>query len=319
MLNIKQKPVSDFSNDLIDLIKSLEQKRIPTKYLYDDIGSKLFEKICDTNEYYLTRTEKKILEENSISILDVSMADEFLELGSGSSKKTKVLILDAVDKVKNFKYISFDISNKALQMCHNELKNISNDLKIELIQGDFFKELNVLKKSTKNRMFLFLGSTIGNFDNDTAINFLTSVSKVMNKNDTILIGVDKIKDNNVLEAAYNDDNGITGEFNKNILNVINKKYNLNFKKENFLHTAIFNKNKSQIEMYLRLKKDQKIIIPDGKEIFFKKGDKILTEISRKFSENAINEIFNKSSLNILKTYSDINNYFSLYLLNKYTY
>ena len=184
MLNIKQKPVSDFSNDLIDLIKSLEQKRIPTKYLYDDIGSKLFEKICDTNEYYLTRTEKKILEENSISILDVSMADEFLELGSGSSKKTKVLILDAVDKVKNFKYISFDISNKALQMCHNELKNISNDLKIELIQGDFFKELNVLKKSTKNRMFLFLGSTIGNFDNDTAINFLTSVSKVMNKNDT---------------------------------------------------------------------------------------------------------------------------------------
>ena len=297
MTHLFNKKNLQYAKDSEFLFSSLKNKKIPTKYLYDEKGSKLFEEICSTKEYYITRTEKKILNKYSVEILRLSNVKELFELGSGSSKKTKVLIKEALKNQKKIKYTSFDISQKALNMSMNELKNISNKLEIDFIKGDFFKDLRSLNKKYQERMYLFLGSTIGNFNNDLAIKFLSNISKVMKKGDFLLLGVDKIKDRKIIKSAYNDKYSITEKFNKNILNVINKKYKLNFNKNNFSHEAIFNEDKKQIEMYLKSKVFQKIQFPDKKEIYFRKGDNILTEISRKFSDRILRNLFVKSSYN----------------------
>ena len=314
MTHLFNKNNTQYVKDTDFLFSSLKNKKIPTKYLYDEKGSKLFEEICSTKEYYITRTEKKILNKYSVEILRLSNVKEFFELGSGSSKKTKVLIKEALKNEKKIKYTSFDISQKALNMSMKEMKNISNKLEIDFIKGDFFKDLRTLNKKYQERMYLFLGSTIGNFNNDLAIKFLSNISKVMKNNDFLLLGVDKIKDRKIIKSAYNDKYGITEKFNKNILNVINKKYKLNFNKNNFSHEAIFNEDKKQIEMYLKSKVFQKIQFPDKKEIYFRKGDNILTEISRKFSDRILRNLFAKSSLQLKKTFTDDKKFFSIYLL-----
>ena len=297
----------------LNLMLKKKQKSIPTKFLYDDLGSKLFEDISNTKEYYLTRTEKKILNKNAASIINISRPKELLELGSGSSKKTRILILQALKEKDNLTYVSFDISTKALKMSYDELKNISPKLDIKLVKGDFINDLEKLEYTNNSRLYLFLGSTLGNFYNETAIKFLTNISKKMKKIDFLLLGIDKVKNKEVIKAAYNDKDGITEKFNKNILNVINNEYNLNFLPNNFQHLAEYNESKSQIEMYLKASSVQKISIL-GEEIEINSGEKILTEISRKFSDPAINEIFKKSGLLLEKSFNDEKNYYSLYLL-----
>lgn len=291
-----------------------KKKSLPTKYLYDDLGSKLFEEICDTEEYYITRTEKEILDEYSSDIILKSGVREFFELGGGASKKTKVLLQEALKKNYELTYSSLDISDKALKMSFDELKDISSNLNIKLYNGDFINDLDKLRLSESPRLYLFLGSTLGNFNDDLAIKFLSNLSNIMKKEDCFLLGVDKIKDEKVITSAYNDKSGFTQKFNKNILNVVNKKYNLNFNESNFKHNAEFNTEKSQIEMYLESKKDQSVILPNDESIHIDSGEKILTEISRKFSDDTINMLFSKASLKIIKNYNDKKDYFSLYLL-----
>ena len=306
-------------DNIISFLKN-KNKSLPTKYLYDEVGSKLFEEICDTEEYYLTRTEKEILDIYSKDIILKSGATEFFELGGGASKKTKVLLQEALKDNIALTYSSLDISDKALKMSFDELKNISKNLKINLYNGDFINDLNNLNMSNGPRLYLFLGSTLGNFNDDLAIKFLSNLSKIMKKNDSFLLGVDNIKDKKVLVSAYNDKSGFTKKFNKNILNVVNKKYNLNFIEGNFNHNAEFNAEKSQIEMYLQAITDQNIKLPNDENISINSGEKILTEISRKFTDNTINMLFSKASLKIVNNYNDKKNYFSLYLLksNKYS-
>ena len=298
---------------IISLLKN-KKKSLPTQYLYDDLGSKLFEEICETEEYYLTRTEKQILELNASDIINEILPSEIFEFGSGSSKKTKSLITKILKKNNKLTYFSFDISVKALRMSYNELNRISKSLDVQLIKGDFYNDIKRIRKSKKNRLYLFLGSTLGNFNNKIAINFLNNIANLMNKEDSFLLGVDKVKDEKILNLAYNDSKGITRKFNKNILNVINKEYNLNFNEKNFLHNAKFNSEKSQIEMYLESTVDHSIKLPNNENLNIGKGEKILTEISRKFSERTLKDLFNKANLEIKKCYTDTKKYFSLYLL-----
>ena len=305
-------------DNIISFLKN-KKKSLPTKYLYDDLGSKLFEEICDTEEYYLTRTEKEILDKYSKDIILKSGVMEFFELGGGASKKTKVLLQEALKNNIALTYSSLDISDKALKMSFDQLKNMSENLKIKLYNGDFINDLNNLSMSNSPRLYLFLGSTLGNFDDELAIKFLSNLSKIMKKNDSFLLGVDKIKDEKVLVSAYNDKSGFTKKFNKNILNVVNKKYNLNFNQVNFNHNAEFNTEKSQIEMYLEAITDQNITLPNDESISINSGEKILTEISRKFTDKTINMLFSKASLNIVDHYNDKKKYFSLYLLKSNQY
>ena len=303
---------------IISLLKN-KKKSLPTQYLYDDLGSKLFEEICETEEYYLTRTEKQILELNASDIVNKVLPSEIFEFGSGSSKKTKTLITKVLKRNKKLTYFSFDISIKALKMSYNELNKISKSLHVQLIKGDFNNDMKRIKKSKKNRLYLFLGSTLGNFNNKIAINFLDNIASLMNKEDSFLLGVDKVKDEKIINSAYNDSKGITKKFNKNILNVINKEYNLNFNEKNFLHNAKFNLEKSQIEMYLESTVDHTVKLPNDENLNIEKGEKILTEISRKFSEKTLRDLFNKANLEIKKSYTDNKKYFSLYLLKSKKY
>ena len=303
---------------IISLLKN-KKKSLPTQYLYDDLGSKLFEEICETEEYYLTRTEKQILELNASDIVNEVLPSEIFEFGSGSSKKTKTLIAKVLKRNKKLTYFSFDISIKALKMSYNELNKISKSLHVQLIKGDFNNDMKRIKKSKKNRLYLFLGSTLGNFNNKIAINFLDNIANLMNKEDSFLLGVDKVKDEKIINSAYNDSKGITKKFNKNILNVINKEYKLNFNEKNFLHNAKFNSEKSQIEMYLESTVDHSVKLPNDENLNIEKGEKILTEISRKFSEKTLRDLFNKANLEIKKSYTDNKKYFSLYLLKSKKY
>ena len=310
---IGNKTIKTLSSKELNVLLKGKNRSIPTKFLYDDLGSKLFEKISNTKEYYLTRTEKKILRKYSSNIIIESGAKELLELGSGSSKKTKILITEAL-KIKNkLTYISFDISTKALKMSYKELKDISSNLNIKLVKGDFINDFHKLEKSKEPRLYLFLGSTLGNFNNDTAIDFLEKIAKKMRNCDSLLLGIDKIKNKEVIKAAYNDKRGITEKFNKNILNVINKEYDLDFNPDKFIHIAEFNEDKNQIEMYLEANSNQEIN-SQNERIEISSGEKILTEISRKFSDKSINKIFKKSRLKILREFKDEKNYYSLYLL-----
>ena len=303
---------------IISLLKN-KKKSLPTQYLYDDLGSKLFEEICETEEYYLTRTEKQILELNASDIVNKVLPSEIFEFGSGSSKKTKTLIAKVLKRNKKLTYFSFDISIKALKMSYDELNKISKSLHVQLIKGDFNNDMKRIKKSKKNRLYLFLGSTLGNFNNKIAINFLDNIANLMNKEDSFLLGVDKVKDEKIINSAYNDSKGITKKFNKNILRVINKEYKLNFNENNFLHNAKFNSEKSQIEMYLESTVDHSVKLPNDENLNIEKGEKILTEISRKFSEKTLRDLFNKANLEIKKSYTDNKKYFSLYLLKSKKY
>ena len=304
--------------NIISLLKR-KNKSLPTQYLYDDLGSKLFEEICETEEYYLTRTEKQILELNASDIVNEVLPAEIFEFGSGSSKKTKTLIAKVLKRNKKLTYFSFDISIKALKMSYDELNKISKSLHVQLIKGDFNNDMKRIKKSKKNRLYLFLGSTLGNFNNKIAINFLDNIANLMNKEDSFLLGVDKVKDEKIINSAYNDSKGITKKFNKNILNVINKEYKLNFNEKNFLHNAKFNLEKSQIEMYLESTVDHSVKLPNDEDLNIEKGEKILTEISRKFSEKTLRDLFSKANLEIKKSYTDTKKYFSLYLLKSKKY
>ena len=304
--------------NIISLLKN-KKKSLPTQYLYDDLGSKLFEEICETEEYYLTRTEKQILDLNASDIVNKVLPSEIFEFGSGSSKKTKTLITKVLKRNKKLTYFSFDISIKALKMSYNELNKISKSLHVHLIKGDFNNDMKRIKKSKKNRLYLFLGSTLGNFNNKIAINFLDNIASLMNKEDSFLLGVDKVKDEKIINSAYNDSKGITKKFNKNILNVINKEYKLNFNEKNFLHNAKFNLEKSQIEMYLESTVDHSVKLPNDENLNIEKGEKILTEISRKFSEKTLRDLFNQANLEIKKSYTDNKKYFSLYLLKSKKY
>ncbi len=303
---------------IISLLKN-KKKSLPTQYLYDDLGSKLFEQICETEEYYLTRTEKQILELNATEIVNEVLPSEIFEFGSGSSKKTKTLIAKVLKRNKKVTYFSFDISIKALKMSYNELNKISKNLHVQLIKGDFNNDIKRIKKSKMNRLYLFLGSTLGNFSNKIAIKFLKNIANLMNKEDSFLLGVDKVKDEKIINSAYNDSKGITKKFNKNILNVINKEYKLNFNIKNFLHNAKFNSERSQIEMYLESTVDHSVKLPNDENLNIEKGEKILTEISRKFSEKTLRELFSRANLEIKNSFTDNKKYFSLYLLKSKKY
>ena len=291
-------------------------KSIPTRYLYDELGSKLFEQICNTNEYYLTRLEKHLLKTNALDILKLADPRDIFEFGSGSSKKTTFLIREQFKKNPKLSYSSLDISEKALKMTFEQVKRINNKIDVNLFKGDFLSDLKKVKLINKPRLFLFLGSTLGNFDDKLALAFLGSLRKLMRKTDYFLLGIDMLKEKNIINAAYNDSKGITKKFNMNILKVINKKYKLSFNKNNFCHQAEFNIKKSQIEMYLMSKKNHEIQLLKNLNIQINSGERILTEISRKFSLKVAILLLRKSGLKIEKKFQDKKKYYSVLLIRR---
>jgi len=268
---------------------SKSQKTLPSKYFYDNRGSELFEKICQLDEYYLTRTELSIMRNNINEICHAMGGNiRLVELGSGSSLKTR-LILDHLKNIHS--YIPVDISEEFLTDIVGDLRREYPSLKIVPIAADYTQSFGLPEDIGNGirRIAYYPGSTIGNFTKKNAENFIESISQLVGKQGGLLIGFDLIKDRTTLINAYDDSQGVTAEFNKNILRRINRELDANFIIENYDHKALFNEDKGRIEMYLVSETDQKVNIAE-KEFFIEAGEPIHTENSHKYSLESFREM-----------------------------
>jgi L-histidine Nalpha-methyltransferase len=302
------------SKVLADIVSGLfaEQKSISSRFFYDEAGSRLFEAITELPEYYPTRTEKSILSRVAHDIAADHESPDIVELGSGDCSKICILMNAYHErKLERISYYPVDVSETAILKSAEELVNRYSGLRVHGILADFMKHLEALP-GDGNSLICFFGSTLGNLENDQALTFIRQVKKSMKKGDALLLGLDMGKDIRVLEKAYNDQQGITAKFNKNILQVVNQLAGTNFDPLNFQHLAFFNPEKSRIEMHLKALKEQVISSPHFPEtLVIKKGETIHTENSRKFSHDDIRELANAADLSIQGIYNDQKEYFSL--------
>jgi len=300
---------------LKEVLHGLSQypKTLPFKYLYDKKGSELFEQICRLEEYYLTRTELEIMKNNTSEMAEV-MGENcvIIELGFGNSEKIK-LLLNHLESIAA--YIPIDISVSTLKNFVNTLKDSYQKLKIIPICADFTQEFDIpeLNIEYSKKIVYFPGSTLCNIDHKERYGLLKRIHKVSGHNGGMLIGIDLKKDKSILEAAYNDKNGITAKFNLNILSHINDKLDSNFNILNFEHKAIYNDENDQIEMSLTSKIDQEVII-GNETILFKENESILTEISTKYEVIKFKELI-KDFFEVQKIWTDKENKFGVLFLN----
>ncbi|MEJ2723556.1 MAG: L-histidine N(alpha)-methyltransferase [Deltaproteobacteria bacterium] len=293
------------------------QKRIPSKYFYDARGSRLFQKICRQPEYYLTRTEASILERIAPEFIKTVANKDLVELGCGSEKKILIL-LGAADKNTRagMRYIPMDICETAVRESSLNLRTKYPELRVHELIADFTSQMDLVP-AERSKVLCFLGSTIGNFSVDQSFLFLKNIAENMNGNDRLLIGFDMLKSPRILHAAYNDAAGITAEFNRNILNVINHKLNGNFEPRLFDHLAFFNAGESRIEMHLKANRDCMVTLKSvDLQVAFKKADTIHTEDSHKFSPARIEALARRSGLIIYDSYTDSSKWFSLVVMGR---
>lgn len=289
-------------------------KSLPSKFFYDEHGTILFEKITRLEEYYLTRTEFDIMRSHLEEIVgQVGVQTILVELGSGSSRKTR-LLLDELTNIAG--YVPVEISEAYLANAVQSLKKEYPHLTIKPVWADYTESFPVPKfnHSTGKYVLFYPGSTIGNFGPEEARRFLGTVSKILNPGGGMLIGVDLKKDKRILEAAYNDQKGITAAFNKNMLMHLNRELQADFNIDYFSHRAFYNKNKGRIEMHLVSDRDQAVSVA-GEQIHFKQGESIHTENSYKYSLNEFRELV-QPWFSVQKVWTDAQNYFSVQYLKK---
>ena len=300
---------------LEEIYNGLNQKlkTLPCKLFYDERGSKLFDFICELEEYYPTRTESMIMKNNIDDIVSVIKDNSLLiEFGSGSSMKTR-LLLDNLNNLAG--YVPIDISEEHLINTTERLKEEYPDLEIIPLAADYTKqfELPEIHKSIEHKITYFPGSTLGNFTKKEAVDFLKLVSETCGPNGGLLIGIDLHKDKEILEAAYNDKENVTAEFNLNILERINREFGADFEINNFSHYAFYNEEEKRIEMHLISESEQTIIINERK-FHFSKGESILTEYSHKYTLGSFAELA-EDYFDIIKIWVDKNKYFAVLYLS----
>ncbi len=291
---------------------SKKQKQLPSKLFYDEKGSALFDQICDLEEYYPTRTEIKIMQDNILEMSSLLGEGTLLiELGSGSSLKIR-LLLDNIPGLAG--YIPIDISTEHLINSSQILKDDYPNLDIFPLAADYTKdfELPDIDKTFDHKAVYYPGSTIGNFEPAYAKDFLKRIAKICGDNGGFIIGVDLRKDADTLEAAYNDKKGITAAFNLNILQRLNEELYADFDLNMFKHFAFFNDKESRIEMHLISQINQEVHL-GGSTISFEMGESILTEYSYKYTLQSFAELAS-DYFNVKKVWTDKNNLFSIQYL-----
>jgi L-histidine N-alpha-methyltransferase len=288
-------------------------KELPPKYFYDARGSELFDQITTLPEYYPTRCERAILNRHAPEIVDRTGARELVELGSGTASKTRALLYAMAGAGALERYVPFDVSETVVEDCAVELVLLYPGLSVHGIVGDFERDLEHLPGGER-RLFAFLGGTIGNLYPGERAEFLARLRELMGPTDRVLIGTDLVKDRALLEAAYNDGDGVTAEFNRNVLRVMNGGLGANFDPEAFEHVAFFDEAQSWIEMRLRAIGAQTVRI-DGAdlEVRFADGEEIRTEISAKFTRDAVMSELNAAGLRLERFFTDPDTLFGLSL------
>ena len=315
LITINEKPV--YTDLKEDVRKGLgcEQKTLPPKYFYDARGSELFDQICRTREYYPTRTEDQLLSQYADDILDQVRPHSIVELGSGASRKTHHFF-NACERHKlSPVYQPVDICGEMLLQAGGRLCGSYPWLEVEAVVLDYTSDLHHLEDGDAHQLFVFLGGTLGNFSDAEALEFLADMRTIMQAGDRLLVGIDRAKDIDVLNAAYNDAEGITAEFNRNVLRVLNRELDANFNLHQFEHQAWFNSDESRIEMHLRSAAAQQVKV--GRldcEFGFEQDETILTEISRKFTPESFQKLLSVAGFAIESHFEPNNGYFSLFLL-----
>ncbi len=287
------------------------QKELPPKYFYDARGSELFDRITTLPEYYPTRCEREILNRRAPEIVREADAAELVELGSGSASKTRALLYAMAGAGALRRYVPFDVSESAVQSSAVELLELYPGLRVHGVVGDFERDLERLPHGER-RLFAFLGGTIGNLYPDERAVFLARLRDLMRAGDHLLIGTDLVKDRELLEAAYNDRQGVTAEFNRNILRVVNEGCGADFDPHAFEHVAFFDEANSWIEMRLRANGAQAVRI-DGAdlEVSFGDGEEMRTEISAKFTREAVERELGQAGLRLVEFFTDGGGLFGL--------
>ena len=290
------------------------------KYLYDERGSEIFEEITELPEYYQTRTEAAILAARSREIVERTRCRELVELGSGSASKTRVL-LDAMaaEEADPFRYVPLDVSESALEGSARRLLEEYPRLEIRGFVGDFEGPLGRVFSGDEGgeaggRLVIFLGGTIGNFTPEKRREFLGKLRAGLREGDHLLVGMDLVKNPSVLEAAYDDAKGVTAEFDKNLLRVLNKKLDASFDPELFEHRSVFNREQSRIEMWLHSQVAQKVPVRAlDMQAEFEAGEGMRTEISTKFTLESARRMFGEGGFELSELYTDPDDLFGLAL------
>lgn len=308
---LPERGISAVRKEIIDGLKS-QQKQISPKYFYDQTGSELFEEITRLEEYYPTRCEQEILStivhKSGINFFEL----DIIELGSGDASKMKTIFRQIPPHIlTSINYYPVDISQSAIE---NSVQDILDEFDLNNLTGvvaDFLHNYNYVPRRNK-RLFCFLGGTVGNLTRGEVENFMKELGMAMDEGDGLLLGVDMVKDVSVIEAAYNDQKGVTADFNKNILDVVNGQIQSNFDASDFDHLAFYNQKEQRVEMHLVAKRNIQVAIGCNNDIIpIKKDETIHTENSYKYAADRLEQIGKCGGMKINHIFSDSNNWFSL--------
>jgi L-histidine N-alpha-methyltransferase len=310
--------IEQFKDDVISGLRQSPQKTLPSKYFYDKKGDELFVQIMHMPEYYLTNAEMDIFENKTQELIesfgmDKTIPFELIELGAGDGTKTLHLLEALVKEKYRFTYIPVDISQNALDGLQKNLTQQIPHLPILPQQGDYFKILNELHKSEAPKIILFIGSNIGNLTDDKAALFMYKLGENLTPGDKIVLGVDLMKSKEIVLPAYNDEGGITAEFNLNLLDRINTELDGDFDRKNFEHAPFYDEEEGFAKSYLKSKKNQSVSI-SGQHFNFKKDETICTEISRKYNDTILNRILGETDITVLHKIVDSESLFADYIL-----
>ena len=301
-------PLNQFARDVKEGLSS-SPKRLSSKYFYDARGDKLFQQIMHLDEYYLSRAELEIFQthkEALLEIMDHGAPFRLVELGAGDGLKTKVLLKHFLEQGVDFSYAPVDISPDVLEHLQSNLLKEIPDLKIEPLAGDYFRVLADLKfKNHTHSVAFFLGSNIGNFLSDTAINFLSSIHDNLQQGDYLMIGFDLKKDPKRILNAYNDAAGVTRAFNMNLLDRINRELDANFDTSMFDHNPIYDPMTGQCRSYLISKQPLEVHVGALNETFsFREWEPIFMEVSKKYDLEEIEELAVKTGFRLVQNFFD---------------
>jgi len=291
-------------------------KELPPKWFYDDRGSRLFDEITRLPEYYPTRCEREILERRAAEIARATRPDTLVELGSGTSDKTRLLLSALTTEGSLKRFVPFDVSEGVLRRAADQINEDYPGVEVHAVVGDFERHLHAIP-DTDTRLIAFLGSTIGNLPPTARARFWSDLAQTMHEGDSALVGFDLVKDVDRLEAAYNDGRGVTAEFNRNVLRVLGRELDADFDPDAFEHVAFFDHDAEWIEMRLRSTREQHARVGAlDLDVSFGDGEEMRTEISAKFRPEGVRAELASAGLELAEWWTDAAGDFGLGLARK---
>jgi L-histidine Nalpha-methyltransferase len=290
-------------------------KRLPAKFFYDEIGSALFEQITELPEYYLTRTERAIFEDYAAEILEAAGPSlTLVELGAGTASKTCILIEELLQRQSRALFYPIDVSPSALNEAVRQMAVQFPQLRVSPIVADYTGGVPALTRISGRKLVLYIGSSIGNFEPSQAVAMLRRIRRSLRTGDALLLGTDLAKSTKVLLPAYDDAQGVTAQFNKNMLARLNRELDADFDLDAFRHVAVWNKRCSRMEMYLESTTKQSVFLSAlDLDVRFDEGERLHTENSYKYTAEMVNTIVRESGFTLDKTWSDPKGWFGVHL------